>query len=215
MDCCVCHISEVRSAWEADNFVIFAWLIFYWHIWSFYVRIWHRWTIWFAKNIPQKCFCFIKDTNYIYKMSVFRLAFLIRCPASRSLNHRSWSSRHGLNWRWHLTLRCSNFPKHLTQGDKEHICFSDGGQIRFPAWLFWLQSTYSWWGTCKLFMVCSQWVQHWPATVAILKQHKNCEWRSGLVQTGLLQQDKALFQMALLHGLRCAYIEGHVAIVAA
>jgi hypothetical protein len=44
--------------------------------------------------------------------------------------------------------------------------------------------------------------------MAILEQHENREWRSGLVGTGKLHRDKALLQMAPLRGLRCAYIEG-------
>jgi hypothetical protein len=27
-------------------------------------------------------------------------------------------------------------PKRLTQGSKEHLCFSEGGQARFPAYFF-------------------------------------------------------------------------------
>jgi hypothetical protein len=44
--------------------------------------------------------------------------------------------------------------------------------------------------------------------IAILEQHENCEWRSGVVGTGLLHRDKALLQVAPLRVLRCAYIEG-------
>jgi hypothetical protein len=59
-------------------------------------------------------------------------------------------------------------------------------------------------------MVASQLVRHRPTTMAILEQHENREWRSGLVGTGLLHRDKTLLQMAPLSVLRCAYIEGRL-----
>jgi hypothetical protein len=55
-------------------------------------------------------------------------------------------------------------------------------------------------------MVASQ----WPAAIAILEPHENCEWRSGLVGTGLLHQDKAFLQTAPLCILKCAYNEGRL-----
>jgi hypothetical protein len=44
-------------------------------------------------------------------------------------------------------------------------------------------------------------------TLACFNGHKNCEWRSHLVGTELLYQDKALLQTAPLHTLICAYTE--------
>jgi hypothetical protein len=97
-------------------------------------------------------------------------------------------------------------PKHLAQGSKGHLCFSDGGQARFIAWFFSPYSTYSWWGSYQALMVASQWVRYWLASIAILEQYENHEWRSTVV-TGLLHWDKVLLQMEPLHVLRCACIE--------
>jgi hypothetical protein len=101
-------------------------------------------------------------------------------------------------------------PKHLTQGSKQHLYFSEGGQARFLAWFFSPHSTHSQWGSYRALMVASQWVWHRPAAIAILEQHKNREWRSGLVGTGLLHRDKALLQMAPLRLLICVCIEGRL-----
>jgi hypothetical protein len=98
-------------------------------------------------------------------------------------------------------------PKHLTQGSKQHLCFSEGA--RFPAWFFSPHFTYSRWGSYQALVMASQWVRHRPVAIAILEQHENHEWRSGLAGTGLLHRENALLQMAPSHALRCAYIEGH------
>jgi hypothetical protein len=43
--------------------------------------------------------------------------------------------------------------------------------------------------------------------IAGLEPHEYCQWRSGIVGTRLLNQDKAVLEMAPLHSLRYAYIE--------
>jgi hypothetical protein len=44
--------------------------------------------------------------------------------------------------------------------------------------------------------------------IAILEPHENHEWRSGVAGNGLYDQDKAFIQMAQLHFVKCAYMEG-------
>jgi hypothetical protein len=83
-------------------------------------------------------------------------------------------------------------PKRLTQGSIEHLYFLKGGQARLLIWFLSSHSTHSRWGSYQALMVASQWVWHWPAAIAILEQHENREWRSGLVGTGLLHCCNAL-----------------------
>jgi hypothetical protein len=89
-------------------------------------------------------------------------------------------------------------PKRLTLWSKGHRCFWEGGRARSPASSSSRHSTCSRWSSYQALAVASHRVRYRPAAVTILEPHENSEWRSGLVGTGLLRQDKALLQSAPL-----------------
>jgi hypothetical protein len=87
--------------------------------------------------------------------------------------------------------------KELTKGSRQHLHFSARGEARFPAWHSSAHSTYFRRGSYQALVVTSQWVWHWPTTIAILETQESAFHRDNAVSQ----------QMAPLRSSRCAQNE--------
>jgi hypothetical protein len=75
----------------------------------------------------------------------------------------------------------------------------------FLAW-FSSHSTYSQQGLYWVLVLVTHWVKHWSAVTSILHAYKN-HYRSSLLQSGLLQQHKAVLHTEPLHSPKFSYVK--------